>query len=150
MHLVAMWERVRFIFLHRSADLVHLLLFVSCFVMIYVEDLNISAGNILILRGDIEILPEDRTSVSYEQLAQLLAEYLLTHKTDVDIDSALATMPVTRSALSYLLRSTTDLSLDFALFQRAWTLIHYSQVSIYSGQQQTAENSNCLSTLVSN
>jgi ubiquitin carboxyl-terminal hydrolase MINDY-1/2 len=54
-------------------------------------------GNILILRGDIEILPLDRENVSYDQLAQLLAEHLLKTQTDVDIDSALATMPVTRS-----------------------------------------------------
>ncbi|KAI0090230.1 hypothetical protein BDY19DRAFT_992447 [Irpex rosettiformis] len=59
----------------------------------------IAICNILILRGDIEILPQDRTSVSYEQLAQLLAEFLLTSKTDVDIDSALATMPVTRKGM---------------------------------------------------
>ncbi|KAI0703830.1 hypothetical protein BC835DRAFT_909494 [Cytidiella melzeri] len=59
----------------------------------------IAICNILILRGDIEILPQDRRSVSYEQLAQLLAEHLLKTQTDVDIDSALATMPVTRKGM---------------------------------------------------
>lgn len=58
---------------------------------------NLRKGNILILRGDIEILPADRPSVSYEQLSQLLAEYLLRTCPDVDISSALTTMPVTRS-----------------------------------------------------
>lgn len=61
------------------------------------SDQCIYAGNILILRGDIEILPPDRQSVSYEHLAQLLAEYLLRTCPDVDISSALTTMPVTRS-----------------------------------------------------
>ncbi|KAI0346250.1 hypothetical protein BDW22DRAFT_1405162 [Trametopsis cervina] len=59
----------------------------------------IAICNILILQGHIEILPEDRTSVGYDQLAQLLAEHLLRAPTDVDIDSALATMPVTRKGM---------------------------------------------------
>lgn len=63
----------------------------------------VPAGNILILRGDIEVQPSDRRSISYEHLAQLLAEYLLRSCPDVDISSALTTMPVTRSA-SYLHR----------------------------------------------
>lgn len=56
------------------------------------------SGNILILRGNIEILPPDRSNVSYEQLAQLVGEYLLMSRPDVDISAALSTMPVTRSA----------------------------------------------------
>ena len=41
------------------------------------------------MRGDIQILPPDRTTVSYDLLAQLVANYLLTHSPDVDISSAL-------------------------------------------------------------
>lgn len=55
------------------------------------------SGNILILRGDVEILPQDRPSVSYEFLSQILAEYLLTHCPDVDISAALSIMPYTCS-----------------------------------------------------
>ena len=55
------------------------------------------AGNILILRGGIEILPPDRTNVSYEQLAQLVGEYLLAACPNIDISAALSVMPATRS-----------------------------------------------------
>ena len=58
------------------------------------------SGNILILRGDIEILPPDRTNVSYDQLAQLVGEFLLMSQLDEDISPALSTMPVTRSTFS--------------------------------------------------
>ena len=54
-------------------------------------------GNILILRGELEILPPDRTTVSYEFLSQLVAEYLLTTCPDVDISAALSIMPYTLS-----------------------------------------------------
>ena len=77
-------------------------------------------GNILILRGDIEILPADRGNVSYEQLAQLLAEHLLKTQTDVDIDSALATMPVTRSTHPPHCVNTIFHSF-FPMIQRVWT-----------------------------
>lgn len=60
------------------------------------------SGNILILRGNIEILPPDRSNVSYEQLAQLVGEYLLMSRPDVDISAALSTMPVTRSAYTLI------------------------------------------------
>lgn len=53
-------------------------------------------GNILILRGDIEILPPERTSVSYEFLSQLVGEYLLHASPDVDISPALTMMPLTQ------------------------------------------------------
>ena len=54
-------------------------------------------GNILILRGHIEILPHDRTTVSYEFLSQLVGEYLLTNCPDIDISAALSIMPSTTS-----------------------------------------------------
>lgn len=54
-------------------------------------------GNILILRGDIEILPPTRHTVSYEFLSQLVAEYLLKRGPDVDISAALTVMPLTQS-----------------------------------------------------
>ena len=49
------------------------------------------------MRGDIQILPPDRTTVSYDLLAQLVADYLLTHSPDVDISSALSMLPLTTS-----------------------------------------------------
>lgn len=58
------------------------------------------AGNILILRENIQILPPSRTSVSYEFLSQLVAEYLLLNSPDVDISMALTMMPLTTSAFS--------------------------------------------------
>ena len=60
-------------------------------------DTRLRAGNILILRENIRILPEDRTSVSYEFLAQLVGEYLLTASPGVDTSAALSIMPVSRS-----------------------------------------------------
>lgn len=54
-------------------------------------------GNILILRGDLEILPPGRTTVSYDHLSQLVAEYLLRTVPDVDISAALSIMPYTLS-----------------------------------------------------
>ena len=62
-----------------------------------VDESHMPSGNILILRDDIHIFPEDRTRVSYEFLAQLLGEYLLMSSPDVDLSAALSTMPVTRS-----------------------------------------------------
>ncbi|KII84366.1 hypothetical protein PLICRDRAFT_362528 [Plicaturopsis crispa FD-325 SS-3] len=59
----------------------------------------IAICNILILRGDIQILPPDRRTVSYELLSQLVAEYLLTHVPDVDISSALSVMPLTQKGM---------------------------------------------------
>jgi hypothetical protein len=56
-------------------------------------------GNILILRGDIRILPVTRQTVSYEFLSQLVAEYLLSSSPNVDISSALSIMPLTQSTL---------------------------------------------------
>ncbi|KAF7311904.1 MINDY-DUB domain-containing protein [Mycena indigotica] len=59
----------------------------------------IAICNILILRGDIKILPPDRPSVSYEFLAQLVGEYLLLRVPDVDISAALSMMPLTQKGM---------------------------------------------------
>jgi hypothetical protein len=56
-----------------------------------------TAGNILLLRGDIQIHPPDRDTVSYEYLSQRVADYLLTNAPDVDISAALSMMPLTTS-----------------------------------------------------
>jgi ubiquitin carboxyl-terminal hydrolase MINDY-1/2 len=56
------------------------------------------AGNILILRGQIEILPYDRGTVSYEFLAQLVGGYLLMSCPGIDVSAALSIMPSTTSA----------------------------------------------------
>ncbi len=57
----------------------------------------IAICNILILRGQIEILPPDRKSVSYEFLAQLVGEHILLTAPDVDVSGALSMMPLTTS-----------------------------------------------------
>lgn len=54
-------------------------------------------GNILILRGDITILPPDRETASYEFLSQLVAEYLLVNAPGVDVSAALSVLPYTQS-----------------------------------------------------
>ncbi|KAF9450491.1 DUF544-domain-containing protein [Macrolepiota fuliginosa MF-IS2] len=59
----------------------------------------IAICNILILRGDIHILPPTRKTVSYEFLSQLVAEYLLTSALDVDISAALSIMPYTQKGM---------------------------------------------------
>ncbi|KAF9457780.1 hypothetical protein BDZ94DRAFT_1292294 [Collybia nuda] len=59
----------------------------------------IAICNILILRENIQILPPTRTTVSYEHLSQLVAEYLLVHSPDVDISDALSIMPHTQKGL---------------------------------------------------
>ena len=56
-----------------------------------------ATGNILILRGNINIQPPERRTVSYEFLSQLVAEYLLASSPDVDISAALSVMPYTQS-----------------------------------------------------
>jgi hypothetical protein len=59
----------------------------------------IAICNILILRGQIEILPHDRTTVSYEFLSQLVGEYLLNNCPDIDISATLSIMPSTTKGL---------------------------------------------------
>ncbi|KAI0261125.1 hypothetical protein BC834DRAFT_830663 [Gloeopeniophorella convolvens] len=55
----------------------------------------IAICNILILRGQIEILPRNRTSVSYEFLAQLVGEHILLTAPEIDVSAALSMMPLT-------------------------------------------------------
>ncbi|EMD33380.1 hypothetical protein CERSUDRAFT_117993 [Gelatoporia subvermispora B] len=59
----------------------------------------IAICNILILRGHIQILPYERTTVSYDMLSQLLGDYLLTACPGFDISAALSVMPVTRKGM---------------------------------------------------
>ncbi|KIL59011.1 hypothetical protein M378DRAFT_169896 [Amanita muscaria Koide BX008] len=59
----------------------------------------IAICNILILRGDITIMPPDRKNVSYEFLSQLVAEYLLTSGPDVDVSAALSVLPYTQKGM---------------------------------------------------
>ncbi|KAI0833858.1 hypothetical protein BC628DRAFT_1345803 [Trametes gibbosa] len=59
----------------------------------------IAICNILILREQIQILPFERTSVSYDYLSRLVAEYLLTACPDVDTSAALTIMPATRKGM---------------------------------------------------
>ncbi|KAI6108916.1 hypothetical protein EDD16DRAFT_1617304 [Pisolithus croceorrhizus] len=61
----------------------------------------IAICNILILRGDIQIQPYERTSVSYEFLSQLVGEFLLLSCSDpgIDISAALSVMPTTTKGL---------------------------------------------------
>ncbi|KAI0763313.1 hypothetical protein BD413DRAFT_484478 [Trametes elegans] len=59
----------------------------------------IAICNILILREQIQILPFERTSVSYDYLSRLVAEYLLSACPDVDTSAALTIMPATRKGM---------------------------------------------------
>jgi hypothetical protein len=61
--------------------------------------MNLTAGNILILRDNIQVGPPNRTSVSYEYLSNLVAEYLLTSSIEADPSSALSILPATQSGL---------------------------------------------------
>lgn len=53
-------------------------------------------GNILILRGEIIVMPPDRPSVSYEYLSALLGDYLVNESSDVDLDSVFSVLPKTQ------------------------------------------------------
>ncbi|KAF8510778.1 hypothetical protein JB92DRAFT_426292 [Gautieria morchelliformis] len=59
----------------------------------------IAICNILILRNQIHVEPRGRTSVSYEYLSNLVAEYLLSTPTEYDPSSALSILPVTRKGM---------------------------------------------------
>ncbi|KAI5121209.1 hypothetical protein M0805_007219 [Coniferiporia weirii] len=59
----------------------------------------IAICNILILRGDIEILPSERTSVSYDFLAPLVGGFLLHVSPDVDVSAAFTMMPLTQKGM---------------------------------------------------
>ena len=83
-------------------DLAHSLLYVRTLHLVFLKTLMTSyIGNILILRGHINIQPPSRVTVSYEFLSQLVAEYLLTTSSDVDISAALSIMPHTQSTSVY-------------------------------------------------
>ncbi|KAI9457045.1 hypothetical protein HD554DRAFT_2207253 [Boletus coccyginus] len=89
-----------------QADVWHLkeIVFGSRRIKIITQNFNgpcsfIAICNILILRGQIEILPPDRSTVSYEFLSQLVGEYLLTSCPDIDISAALSIMPSTTKGL---------------------------------------------------
>ncbi|TFK61946.1 DUF544-domain-containing protein [Pluteus cervinus] len=87
----------------------------------------IAICNILILRGDIELLPPERKTVSYEFLSQLVAGYLLKRSPDVDISAALEIMPYTQKGmdLNPLFNSATSfhpggtLGSELKLFEQA-------------------------------
>ena len=53
-------------------------------------------GNILILRGEIVIMPPDRRSVSYEYLSALLGDRLVNKSSDIDLDSVFSVLPKTQ------------------------------------------------------
>ncbi|KAF8731079.1 hypothetical protein AX14_005209 [Amanita brunnescens Koide BX004] len=59
----------------------------------------IAICNILILRGDITILPSDRQAVSYEFLSQLVADYLLVNAPGADVSAALSILPYTQRGM---------------------------------------------------
>ncbi|KAI0956425.1 hypothetical protein AcV7_006835 [Taiwanofungus camphoratus] len=59
----------------------------------------IAICNILILRGHIQVLPPERTTVTYDLLARLVSEYLLAACPGVDTSAALSIMPVTRKGM---------------------------------------------------
>ena len=68
------------------------------------------------MRGDIEVLPHARRTVSYEFLSQLVADYLLKTSPNVDVSAALSVMPLTQSVYRYV-RSGM---LTIYFFQSAW------------------------------
>ncbi|KJA23765.1 hypothetical protein HYPSUDRAFT_39600 [Hypholoma sublateritium FD-334 SS-4] len=77
----------------------------------------IAICNILILGGNINIQPKSRTTVSYEFLSQLVAEYLLKNSPDVDVSAALSIMPHTQKGmdLNPLFTSSTSFRPSTAL-----------------------------------
>lgn len=87
----------------------------QCLIAYYLK--TICTGNILILRGNIEVLPDTRRTVSYEFLSQLVADYLLKTCPDVDVSAALSVMPLTQS-VCYCFYSRVFA--DDLLCQRAW------------------------------
>ncbi|KAG5651413.1 hypothetical protein H0H81_008721 [Sphagnurus paluster] len=92
--------------------------------------LTFQSGNILILRGNITIEPVTRTTVSYEFLSQLVAEYLLTHSPNVDISDALSIMPHTQMGLDLNPLFTSSTSFEAATQTAGGELKLFSQVGI--------------------
>ncbi|KAG6895110.1 hypothetical protein C0992_003121 [Termitomyces sp. T32_za158] len=87
-------------------------------------------GNILIMRGNILIEPPTRTTVSYEFLSQLVAEYLLRHSPNVDISDALSIMPHTQKGLDLNPLFTSSTSFQPANETAGGELLLFSQVGI--------------------
>ncbi|KAF5379844.1 hypothetical protein D9615_005798 [Tricholomella constricta] len=90
----------------------------------------IAICNILILRGNIFIEPPTRTTVSYEFLSQLVAEYLLKHSPNVDISDALSIMPHTQKGLDLNPLFTSSTSFLAATQTAGGELKLFSQVGI--------------------
>ncbi|KIY42879.1 DUF544-domain-containing protein, partial [Fistulina hepatica ATCC 64428] len=91
----------------------------------------IAICNVLILRGDIEILPPTRQTVSYDFLSQLVADFLIKRSPDVDISSALSILPLTQKGmdLNPVFTGATDFRPgeggELKLFEQAGiTLVH--------------------------
>jgi len=58
--------------------------------------------NILILRGDVEILPPGRDTASYEYLSSLVADFLVNGSGDAsnaDLSAALSVLPSTQEGM---------------------------------------------------
>ncbi|KAF8071508.1 hypothetical protein FPV67DRAFT_1560387 [Lyophyllum atratum] len=90
----------------------------------------IAICNILIIRGNILIEPPTRTTVSYEFLSQLVAEYLLKHSPNVDISDALSIMPHTQKGLDLNPLFTSSTSFLAATQTAGGELKLFSQVGI--------------------
>ncbi|KNZ80165.1 Protein FAM63A [Termitomyces sp. J132] len=90
----------------------------------------IAICNILIMRGNIIIEPPARTTVSYEFLSQLVAEYLLKHSPNVDISDALSIMPHTQKGLDLNPLFTSSTSFQPANKTAGGELLLFSQVGI--------------------
>ncbi|KAG6865395.1 hypothetical protein C0991_002976, partial [Blastosporella zonata] len=90
----------------------------------------IAICNILIIRGNIIIEPPTRTTVSYEFLSQLVAEYLLKHSPNVDISDALSIMPHTQKGLDLNPLFTSPTAFRAATETAGGELKLFSQVGI--------------------
>jgi hypothetical protein len=85
-------------------------------------------GNILLLRGDIELAP-GRESVTYAHMAQVLAEYLLMRAPGVDVGVVLEYMPLTTRASCSLLSAL--ISYLTGLFRRRYgfeSCLHFHHI----------------------
>ncbi|KAG5342339.1 hypothetical protein C0989_002810 [Termitomyces sp. Mn162] len=91
---------------------------------------DLAFRNILIMRGNIIIEPPARTTVSYEFLSQLVAEYLLKHSPNVDISDALSIMPHTQKGLDLNPLFTSSTSFQPANKTAGGELLLFSQVGI--------------------
>ncbi|KAG6872728.1 hypothetical protein C0995_007131 [Termitomyces sp. Mi166 len=99
-------------------------------LQIITQNFNGYHRNILIMRGNIIIEPPTRTTVSYEFLSQLVAEYLLKHSPNVDISDALSIMPHTQKGLDLNPLFTSPTSFQPANKTAGGELLLFSQVGI--------------------